>query len=62
MAVRVGLFSKNRNFFMKSDGDKLYTKLVAFNEIYNFLVQIFSFEVILKFKKLIYSPDLDIEN
>jgi hypothetical protein len=47
---------------MKSDGDKLYTKLVAFNEIYNFLVQIFSFEVILKFKKLIYSPDLDIEN
>jgi hypothetical protein len=28
-------FSKNRNFFMNSDGVKLYMKLVAFDEIYN---------------------------
>jgi hypothetical protein len=26
---------------MNSDEDKLYTKLVAFNEIYNFIVQTF---------------------
>jgi hypothetical protein len=47
---------------MNSDGDKLYRKFVAFNEIYNFLVQTFSFEVILRLKKLIYCPDLDTEN
>jgi hypothetical protein len=41
MVVRVSLFSKNCNFFMNSDEDKLYTKLVAFNEIYNFIVQTF---------------------
>jgi hypothetical protein len=27
IAVRVSLFSKNHNFFMNLDGDKLYTKL-----------------------------------
>jgi hypothetical protein len=37
---------------MNSDGDKLYTKLVAFDEICNFVIQIFSFEVILELKKL----------
>jgi small nuclear ribonucleoprotein (snRNP)-like protein len=26
---------------MNSDGDKLYTKLVAFDEIYNFVLQTF---------------------
>jgi hypothetical protein len=26
---------------VNSDGDKLYTKLVAFDEIYNFVVQTF---------------------
>jgi hypothetical protein len=26
---------------MDSDGDKIYTKLIAFDEIYNFVVQIF---------------------
>jgi hypothetical protein len=41
MVVRVSLFSKNRNFFINSDGDKLYTKLVAFDEIYNFVLQTF---------------------
>jgi hypothetical protein len=61
-AVRFSLFSKHHNFFMNSDGDKLYRKFVAFNEIYNFLVQTFSFEVILRLKKLIYCPDLDTEN
>jgi hypothetical protein len=28
-------------FFMNLDGDKLYTKLVAFDVIYNFVVQTF---------------------
>jgi hypothetical protein len=35
---------------MNSDGDKLYTKLIAFDEIYNFIVQYFLFEVILRLK------------
>jgi hypothetical protein len=56
--VRVSLFSKNHNFFINSDGDKLYTKLVAFDEIYNFVVQTFLFEVIFGLKNLIYCPDL----
>jgi hypothetical protein len=33
---------------MNSDGDELYMKLISFDEIYNFVVQTFSFEVILK--------------
>jgi hypothetical protein len=57
-SVRVSLFSKNLNFFMNLDGDKLYTKLVAFDEIHNFVVQTFLFEVIFGLKKLIYCPDL----
>jgi hypothetical protein len=53
--------------FLNLDGDKLYTKLVAFNEIYNFVVQFFHlksslgsnnrhkyFFVTSYFKKLIY--------
>jgi hypothetical protein len=43
---------------MNFDGDKVYTKLVAFHEIYNFVVQTFFIEVILGLKKLIYCPDL----
>jgi hypothetical protein len=43
---------------MNSDGDKLYTKLVDFDEIYNFVVHFFSFEVILVRKKDILYPDL----
>jgi hypothetical protein len=31
---------------MTSNGGKLYMKIVAFNEIYNFVVQSFLFEVI----------------
>jgi hypothetical protein len=32
---------------MNSDGDKLYMKIVAFDKIYNFVVQkVFPFEVI----------------
>jgi hypothetical protein len=42
MALGSVRFQKNRNFFgMNSDGDKLYMKLVAFNEIHNFVVQTF---------------------
>jgi hypothetical protein len=33
---------------MNSEGGKLYMKIVAFDKIYNFVVQIFSFEVIFK--------------
>jgi hypothetical protein len=43
---------------MNSDGDKLYAKLVDFDEIYNFVVHFFSFEVILVRKKDILYPDL----
>jgi hypothetical protein len=35
---------------MNSDGDKLYMKIAAFDEIYNFIVQTFSFELIFKLK------------
>jgi hypothetical protein len=35
---------------MNLDRDKLYMKTVAFDEIYNFVVQTFSFEVIFKLK------------
>jgi hypothetical protein len=35
---------------MNLDRDKLYTKFVAFDEICNFVVQFFSFEVILRLK------------
>jgi hypothetical protein len=38
---RFGSFSKNRNFFMNLDRDKIHTKIVAFDEIYNFIVQTF---------------------
>jgi hypothetical protein len=41
-----------------SDEDKIYTKIIAFDEIYNFVVQIFSFEVIFELKKLMYYSDL----
>jgi hypothetical protein len=44
---------------MNSDDDKIYTKIVDFDEIYNFIIQTFSFEVIFGLKKLIYYPDLD---
>jgi hypothetical protein len=47
---------------MNSDGDKLYTTFVAIDEIYNFIVRNFLFEVILGLKQLIYCPDLDTEN
>ena len=36
---------------MDSDGDKIYTKIIDLNEIYNFVIQIFfSFGIILVFK------------
>jgi hypothetical protein len=35
---------------MNSDGDKLYMKLVAFDEVYNFVFKPYSFEVILRLK------------
>jgi hypothetical protein len=35
---------------MNADGGKLYMKIAAFDEIYNFIVQTFSFEVIFKLK------------
>jgi hypothetical protein len=43
---------------MNLDGDKLYMKIVAFIEIYNFLVQTFFIWSYLEGKKLIYYPDL----
>jgi hypothetical protein len=33
---------------MNSDADEIYTKIVAFDNIYNTVVQFFSFEVILE--------------
>jgi hypothetical protein len=40
--ILVSLFSKNSQLFcMNYDGDKLYMKFVAFDDIYNFLVQTF---------------------
>jgi hypothetical protein len=39
--VWVSLFLKIVIFCMNSDGDKLYMKFVAFDEIYNFVVQTF---------------------
>jgi hypothetical protein len=38
---KVNLFSEIVTFCMDSDGDKLYLKLVAFDEIGNFVVQTF---------------------
>jgi type I site-specific restriction endonuclease len=38
------------NFFMNSDKNKFYIKIVDFVEIYNFVVQIWSFQIILRFK------------
>ena len=35
---------------MKLDGDKLYMKIVDLDEIYNFIVQTFSFGAILVLK------------
>jgi hypothetical protein len=35
-------FQKIIIFYLNSDGDKLYMQIVAFNEIYNFVVQKFS--------------------
>jgi hypothetical protein len=43
---------------MNSDGDEIYTKIVVFDEIYNFVVRTFSFDVIFELKKSIYGPDL----
>ena len=35
---------------MDSDGDKIYTKIIDLDEIYNFVIQTFSFRIILVFK------------
>jgi hypothetical protein len=43
---------------MNSDANKLYIKIVAFDEIYNFVVQTFSFAVIYKLKYSIFYLDL----
>jgi hypothetical protein len=37
-------------FFINSNGDKFYAKILTFLEIYNFVVQTFSFEIILRLK------------
>jgi hypothetical protein len=39
-------FQKFVIFCLNSDGEKLYIKIVGFDEIYNFVVQRFFFEVI----------------
>jgi hypothetical protein len=43
---------------MNSDEDKIYTKIVSFDEIYNFVVQTFFIWSHLV-KKTIYYPDLN---
>ena len=35
---------------MDSDGDKIYTKIIELDEMYNFVIQFFSFGIILVFK------------
>jgi hypothetical protein len=48
-ATAVGVPSIFKSFYffcLTSDGGKLYMKIVAFDEIYNFVVKVFSFEVI----------------
>ena len=40
----------NKQIHMDSDGDKIYTKIIDLDEIYNFVIQIFSFRIILVFK------------
>ena len=35
---------------MDSDGDKIYTKIIDLDEMYNFVIQTFSFGIILVFK------------
>ena len=35
---------------MDSDGDKIYTKIIDLDEIYNFVIKLFSFRIILVFK------------
>jgi hypothetical protein len=47
---------------MNSDEDKIYMKIVSFDEIYTLVVETFSFEIILELKKSIYYPDLDTVN
>jgi hypothetical protein len=37
IAVRVNLFLKSRNFFFNSGGDKLYMKLITFDETCDFI-------------------------
>jgi hypothetical protein len=46
---------------MNSDGDKIYMKIVASDKIYIFVVQFFSFKVILM-KKVVYYTNLDTKN
>jgi hypothetical protein len=41
---------------MNSNGDELYMKIVAFDEIYNFVVETFLFEIIVELKTSIYYP------
>ena len=35
---------------MDSDGDKIYTKIIDLDEVYYFVIQTFSFGIILVFK------------
>ena len=35
---------------MDSDRDKIYTKIIDLDEIYSFVIQTFSFKIILVFK------------
>jgi hypothetical protein len=46
---------------MNSDEDKIYTKIVAFGEIYNFVVQTFFIWSHLWTQKSIYYPDLSLQ-
>jgi hypothetical protein len=39
---------------MNSDENKIYKKILTFDEIYSFVLQTFLFEVILRSEKMIY--------
>jgi hypothetical protein len=44
----IGIVRFKKIIFKKLDGDKFYMKIVALDDIYNFVVQTFSFEILVK--------------
>jgi hypothetical protein len=54
-------FQKTVTFFYELGWTQIYIKIVSFDEMYNFVVHFFSFELSLRTEKIIYYPDLDTE-